>query len=73
MHRTTQTQNLKLEHFFEILTFDNLHLVKAHKRLSGVPRDIPDTIHVVPRLYFNLIPLLCTANPARTENKEFYL
>ena len=49
MYRTIQSQNFKFD-VFEILTFDNLHLAKGHKRLWEVLRGIPNTIHVFPRL-----------------------
>ena len=66
-----QTQNFKT--FSKILTIDNFHVAKGHKRLRGVLRGIPDPIHIVPQLYFNLIRLLCAASRARTENREFYI
>ena len=68
------TSKLKiLRHFPKILTIDNFHVAKGHKRLRGVLRGIPDPIHIVPQLYFNLIRLLCAASRTRTENREFYI
>ena len=75
MDSTTQTQNLKLTFMtlWHWMTFI-WHKVTKDLRVRWVLIGIPDTIHVVARLYyFNLIRLLCLEKLAKTENQTFYI
>ena len=69
IYRTTQTQNFK----FDLFDLWLPSFGKIHKRLWGHLEVSQTRSHVVPWLYFNLIRLLFTAKPARTENQEFCL
>ena len=65
MYLTTQTHFLY--QLFDLVTLNEMDLTQCHKGLGKVLRSIPDTIHVIRRLYFNMIGLLCPAKRAMTD------
>ena len=59
--------------FLDLVTLNDLDLEYTHRKPRTIPRNVPDTIHVVVLAYFHLIRFVCATKPDAPNRQTFWL